>query len=242
MADNWSCYWIKECVRYTSDELRTLNVSSWYVPDGWGMVKPCKSCRRRRGGSHRKCQGWRLSIWGKDAIVFNPVDIKGSSVKVRLEGNFSTVRSPACRDDWSLTPMKECTVVIKLYDPTTDNLLCRQHLDLANPDQPGSVWHLQLGGINGDKQDIRVVAALRWPTIPMDFMLAVELCTYLFHFEAWNDVRKRSPWKDFVKASERLVIPHYIGLLNDYFNRNSRFTSWLAAQCNQQGELNPRPR
>ena len=245
MTDKWNCHWIRECVKHTSSELRELGVlQSWYIPEAQGVIKACQPCRKNNGKvSNRKCRGWCLKIWDKTAIVFSPVEIKGSPIRVTLEGTFSTVRPSNWKGDWKCSPMAECTVAIKIYNSESDQLLCRQHLDMANPDQPGPMWHLQLGGIGSSnrRDELRSVATLRWPTIPMDFMLAVELCLYLFHFKAWDKVKKSSPWRGFIKDTEELVISHYADLLTKYRNQCGLESSWLAAQCNQQGLLNPRP-
>ena len=246
MTDKWTCHWIRDCVQFISKELQTLDtkaIESWYIPDNWGVVQACKFCRKGDNSSHRRCRGWCLKIWGKNAIVFSPVEVKGSPIRVTLEGTFNTRRQQDWRGDWRPSPISECTVVIKLDNPTTGKLLCRQHLDMANPGQPGPVWHLQLGGIGGgaERDELRSVAMLRWPTIPMDFMLAVELCLYLFHFKVWDDVRRISSWRKFIKDTEELVISHYADLLTKYRDQCGLESSWLAAQCNQQGLLNPRP-
>lgn len=249
MADTWTCDWMRQCIEYSAAELRDLGVIQfWDASAAWGnALKPCQACRSSGAStSHRQCRGWKYGVRGRDRIVFSPSTVNGSSsIRVTLEGVFSTQRPPAWTGDWRSAPMAECTAAVTLHDATTEQLLCRQHLDLANsgPPQPGPVWHLQLGGIGGgdDRAALRSVAQLRWPSVPIDFILVIEMCLFLFHSDVWNEVKERGPWRSFVKCSEDLILSHYAALLTQYRNQDGLAHSWLSAQCNRTGLLNPRP-
>ena len=245
---DWGCEWISECLDYVSNELwargllRSWDVNVLRARD----LRLCSSCRSRKRKSPRKCRGWSFSFRGRNALTFRSLCIgQGPEVLVALEGKFSTERGSEIQSEWSGAPMSKCNVFLLIYDSVakSGDPISRQHLDLANLGQPGPVWHLQLGGVGwgSDKEKRAAVQALRWPTLPMDFMLSVELCLYLFFFEEWNALRYRSTWIRYVKESERLILSQYASLLNSYLGQPSRASSWLAAQCNRTGILDPRP-
>lgn len=247
MTEPWTCEWMRGCIEYSASELRQLGViQSWDASAVWETaLTPCRSCRsRQRSSTHRACRGWHFSAWGRHGVVFSPTPSdQGPSIRATLEGTFSTVRPESWSGDWRSSPSAECTAAVTLHDALTDRFLCRQHLDLANPKQPGSVWHLQLGGVHGggDKEALRSIAMLRWPTSPIDFLLALEMCLFLFHGEAWEDIRRRDPWRSNVKSSEDLVLSHYADALRQYRSQDGFAHSWLSAQCNRSGSLSPRP-
>lgn len=240
---------MRDLVQYTASELRDLDViQSWDPPLDWSdALRPCKPCRNQKsGGVHRKCLGWYFDASERRSVVFVPSSVNGGNeTRVTLAGFFSTQRTKASSSSWRRSPVASCSIAVEMTAADSDELLCRQHLDLGNIDplQPGPVWHLQLGGVGGgeDKQQLRSIAQLRWPSLPIDFMLALELCLYSFHRDAWDDVRSRNPWRKYIKESEGLVLSHYVEKLSGYRNQSGQHDSWLAAQCNQVGILNPRP-
>jgi hypothetical protein len=163
---------------------------------------------------------------------------------VRLECDLDFTSKVAAKErDWTAAPFCACTVAVELYEPGTDNLLVRQHLDLANPGQPGTVWHLQLGGkpAHGDKPDTMWLKVPRWPIMPTDFILIVEFVLFSFFPDVWRGVAASSPWRDHVKVAEQLVLTHYRNRLNKYFDVSTTASSWLAAQENAPDIWNPRP-
>lgn len=236
-------------MEYASNELRRLDVVDWWGGSNiWQvMLKPCSSCSSSPSKvDNRGCRGWDLDFRGESALDFVPVEIdKARVIRVSLEGRYSTKRDSSSGASWMSKPYAANTTVVRIYDVLADELLCRQHLDLANanPKQKGGTWHLQLGGVGGDadKSKLRMIAGLRWPCVPTDFLLSVELCLYLFFHDVWDELRQRDPWRSFVKKSERLALSHYHDVLERYRNQGSLASSWLHAQCNTAGMLDPRP-
>jgi hypothetical protein len=245
MVDNWTCRWMSECVAYVISELRRRSlIQSWIeASEIWqGVLAPCKSCASGKS-NNKKCRGWRLAFRDHQALVLVPAVIKKRSLQVAIEGQFDVQRGVGPPPFWSRNPMRECNGVLQVTDPLRSELLTRQHLDLANAGQPGTVWHLQLGGVGGgeDKEVLRAISALRWPAAPTDFVLLVELALFLFHWNDWSELRDRLPWRDFVQGAENLVLQHYRDALDSYWDQRGRFPSWLAMQCNLTGEIDPRP-
>jgi hypothetical protein len=187
-------------VQYVEAELRRIGaLERWVSSDViWeGILSPCQSCRARASSSSRRCTGWRLEFSGARALWLAPTSTHGKTIRVSLEGVFDLQRSRPGRGAWQTSPMRECTAAITLWHAEEDAVLTRQHVDLANAGQPGTVWHVQLGGVpsTADRAWVREVSPARWPAWPMDFMLFVELAVYLFHWAKWNELRKQMPWR-----------------------------------------------
>ncbi len=145
---------------------------------------------------------------------------------------------------WQRAPVADATFPIELRKIANDELCARHHLDLANLDQPGPVWHLQLGGLAAGVQrhkELEWLDVPRWPALPMDMILVLELAIYNFRNSDWLELRKTNPWRDIVKRSEQLMHRRYLERLKEYWDRQEAGDSWLAYQCNQTSDWNLRP-
>jgi hypothetical protein len=241
-----SCLSAEAVVAFVAEELvRRGVITSWIASDTVErVVTRCGSCRGSKPHAS-KCTGWRIRFGRPTTTLrFQPVNIEGHDVEVRLECDFNfSSKYPGKKRVWSAAPMCACTVAIELYEPGTDNLLTRQHLDLANLGQAGPVWHLQLGGkpAEGSKPGTLWLKVPRWPVAPTDFILIVELVLFSFFPTVWRGVVPSSPWRDYIKTAEQLVLTHYRDRLATYFDVSSTAASWLAAQENDVAVWNPRP-
>ncbi len=207
-------------------------------------LRQCQPCRGKRPNP-RKCRGWRGSFRGNRAVVI-PFTIGKNDVVATVGGEFSFERRTASKklSDWQSAPAAHATFWIEIKKAVSDELCARHHIDLANPSQLGPVWHLQLGGLASGEQRHRELEWLdipRWPTPPMDMVLVLELAIYNFRNEHWRNLRTSNPWRDIVKRSERLMHRHYLDLFNRYRNQQEAGDSWLAFQCNQTSNWDPRP-
>ncbi len=234
-----------DCISFVHDELRRRGlIASWTAPEAvWRTVLvPCKSCSGSVPTSHKKCRGWRLAFRDHQALVLAPATINKRETQLVIEAQFDAQRPDGPWEKWPLNPIRGCNATFILRDPLANTVLTRQHLDLANAGQDGTTWHVQLGGVgsDADKAWLKAVAALRWPSSPTDFILLIELALYLFHFSVWKDLQASAPWCKFIADSEDLVLPHYFEALNGYWNQRSSAPSWLAAQCNKTGSIDPR--
>ncbi len=203
----------------------------------------CKSCLKKPNS--RKCLGWSGKFRGAAEIEI-PATVKKNKVVARISGAFSFKRrtAPKKLDGWQPAPATEATFAIEVRKVIGNELYARHHIDLANPNQPGPVWHLQLGGLTADEHRSKVHEWLdvpRWPILPMDMVLVLELAIYNFRNEEWSELRGRNPWRHIVKRSERLMHSHYRERLTKYFNQQEAGDSWLAFQCNRARDWNPRP-
>lgn len=196
----------------------------------------CLSCRKSR----RKCLGWDLSLKDDTAIEFRDFEIRRRRVFARLEGVFSTVRSRPSRrlDDWNSQPCGASSCAIVVLELANGGVIARHHHDLANQGQHGPVWHLQMGGGSTSNHQFDIP---RWPAVPMDPVLVIELAVYSFFRETWESLRSSNPWRHIIRRSEGLLLPHYYTRLREYCDGSPDAHSWLEYQCNVTGSWDPRP-
>jgi hypothetical protein len=238
---------MEACIQCVIDELGARDLLQHWIGNSeiWqGILIPCQPCRATaKQIPHKKCQGWQLGFRDHQALLLAPSLIRQRSLQVSVSGVFDFRRPSGAHTPWSRAPTQAVTAALELRDPSEDTLLARQHIDLANDQQPGTVWHLQLGGVGGaeDKALLRSVSSIRWPSSPMDFILIVELALYLFHNSEWSALRRTSPWRGFVQDSEMLVLSHYFDAFRSYESQRHSRDSWLAEQCNRSGNVNPKP-
>ena len=237
----WTCRDSLECVGFVGTELarRHLVVSWAGAENPESVVRICKSCSR--SDSPKKCKGWVVGFTGSRAVVLSPLKVNGRQVQLRVEG-FLDFRHTSSASAVDRLPCGMCTASMAVSDAFTGHVLARQHLDLANQGQVGSLWHLQAGGIYADEYEnpLEWLDVPRWPATPTDFILLIELALYNFHWDTWNELRNTNPWQLWVKRSEAVVLSHYVEHLAEYQSRPSAHDSWLAAQCNLTSGWNPR--
>ncbi len=207
-------------------------------------IVSCQPCRKGTATS-RKCLGWRGNFNANTAVVI-PFVIDRNELVATVTGEFSFEQriAPKRMAGWQFAPTAKATYAIELRKVIGDDLCARHHIDLANPDQDGSVWHLQVGGLAaGDQRhrELRWLKVPRWPALPMDMVLVLELAIYNFRNEQWLELRKTNPWRDIVKRSEKIMHTHYFERFKEYYSRQEAGDSWLAFQCNRTSGWSPRP-
>ena len=184
------------------------------------LVEICDECERELGARH--CHGWRISIGPDQALVFAPTKYKNRIVRPLLHAVCDFRRSTSgTRDDWEGAPLAESTVVVLLFEGVELDVPSeRHHLDLANVDQPGPVWHLQLGGNPSgyNKFETSWLGPPRWALPPADLVLVAEallLNLYEDAFERLNRDRRlgqacavhRGPRDHSLAAADELPLP-----------------------------------
>ena len=208
-----------------------------------GSLTWCQPCRGKRPNS-RKCQGWRGTFHETTAVEI-PFTISRNEIVARISGHFSFERRtpPKRLAGWQSAPASSASFAIELRRVANNDLCARHHIDLANPSQAGPTWHVQLGGLaTGERRhkELEWLDVPRWPALPMDMVLVLELAIYNFCHERWKELRATNPWRDIVKRSEELMHSHYLERLSKYRNQKEAGHSWLAYQCNQTSDW-PRP-
>jgi hypothetical protein len=237
----WSCKWASDHISFVRSELGRLRLLRyWGVPDGGGpCLNRCVGCRN----NHNYCKGWRFSFSGPNAMRFTPTRLRrGTTVNVVFEGDFNFQREavPTRPEDWTSKPARSMTTAIVL-ETEAGQPITRQHLDLANPGQPGPLWHLQLGGVPMKGTALTGIDVPRWPGWPVDFLLMVELVLFNFFPAQWVEAQRSPAWKAALQQSEKLVLSHYIARYQHYRRAEPSHPSWLGAQCGVTSGWNPRP-
>src|SRR5208283_1328892 len=149
----------------------------------------------------QKNQGkWRRSarIWGYQIFAERPLQFAGAQVKKhQIEVDLH------CKFAWSSDPVRgplEQLLVLRVWSPDTRlrfreewdaqaireavekrgrRVLARYHFDLANPEQPGPRYHLQIGGVAN------------------------------FFAAEYRSIRKDPEWKRLILDMQRLVLSEY---------------------------------
>lgn len=243
MTWHWSCLAAAECAVFVNETLRSQGlVDAWIYPESAGRVLTrCEPCNSRHPNP-RRCLGWALNLREKP-LEFLPRKLGDLTVQVVCSGFFDFRRLRAARDtQMEAAPFRECSASVTIQSLTSADL-SRTHLDLANREQYGPVWHLQLGGGRGTlaRPYEKEVEALRWPAAPMDFLLFVEVVLFNFYWSSWRELSDTAVWQEWIRRSEDLSLTHYWDHSASYRDRRSSYPSWLAAQCNRTSAWDPRP-
>jgi hypothetical protein len=208
-------------------------------------VQRCAPCCKDRG--IKKCTGWQTVV-KRGVLSFRPYIVEGHDpVRIDLSGDISFRRAkPEKSHKWQDHPICNSTMTVEIVSTSNNQLLERHHHDLANPNQSGPVWHFQYGGNPADDLESLPTSWLsppRWPELPLDLALLADTITYNFFFEEWRKLNANGAWVNLMLETEQLVMSHFAEYLHTYFNspRAGRDQTWLAAQDNIIGGLNPRP-
>lgn len=206
-------------------------------------VRRCTPCRRGKGP--RRCCGWQTVV-ERGLLALGPVSYGGRpALRLDVSADCSYQRSqPARAEEWRKRPVGRSTVVVEIFEIESDELLERHHVDLANPRQLGTVWHLQYGGNpSGAVEDLPTswLKEPRWPIGPIDVTLLLELLTYNFFPAQWDELNGEGEWLRLIWTAEDLLVSHYAHHIKAHFERAAdlRQGTWLAEQDNAR--FSPRP-
>lgn len=234
-----TCQQMTDCLTFVGRRFRNERIAEYWAGENAvdsGVLTACAPCRATTSTVRpKKCQGWSLNFYGENALRLMPVDVEGRPVSAQLEGHLRVGELSGVQRAVDLG-----SFAISVQHSTDGHLITRQHCDRANPGQPGSIWHIQLGGLPSERSarpQWEWLDVPRWPALPVDFMLAVEMLVYNFRWAFWDDLRHDAAWQTWVKESEDLVLSPYVKQLNDYYSTRGSNTSWLAVQCNELASL-----
>lgn len=218
------------------DLLQEVGVLQSYVHFAWltAMVSECQACSKQ---VTRSCQGWRVMVDPAQPIQFSTAEYRGHSVRVDLSVESSFERAKAGREEeWEAAPVAASTVALTLFVDGADDPAERHHLDFAETDQPGPLWHLQAGGNPPGyaKFETTWLKIPRWPIPPADLVLACEVVLMNFFENDWNELRENGLWTNLVQRSEDLLLTGYQRHLSTYLalgKAGQRNGTWLDMQC-----------
>lgn len=193
-----------------------------------GIVNRCGSCRR--GKNSRACSGWSISLRRGSEISFE-APVGNRRVIVLVEGSQVWDFSKAI-PGFPAIPV-EGSYSVSILDENS-SLITRQHSDVANFAQAGSVGHLQLGGLPsmGSRPDYEWLDVPRWPMMPVDLVLLVELLIYSFFPLYWLQNSETVAWRRAVQGSETQMYSPWRARMELYWNQRESRDSWLKEQCN----------
>ncbi len=238
-----TCVSARGSVLALSDLLRRHELASWRMASDTidDCFSPCKQCSGKKGKSWKKCTGWKFDFRDRYALNFTQAEVHGRFYNVSITARHDCSRKQG--ESWENYPMAACNPAVEVWD-MNDELVTRQHVDLADPGQPGPVWHLQLGGLPSKRQtkpEYEHLDVPRWPCIPLDFVMVTEIVLQSFFPKQWRDLSELPEWLDLVAKSERHMLKSYVDWLLRYWDQQSSRNTWLREQCNQTGSWNPRP-
>ena len=90
--------------------------------------------------------------------------------------------------------------------------MLRVHFDLANPKQPGSEYHVQVGGKSLQEELHWFPKSLAVPRLlhmPVDLMLASELVAATFYQSDFRDIRREGSWTGSIRVSQQHLLKEY---------------------------------
>ena len=220
------------------DLLQAAGVLQSVVYRAWldAMVSECQACAKQARSS---CRGWQVTVEPGQPLQFSAAEYRGHSVRVDVSVKTSFQRANAGRDDvWEAAPVAASTVALSVFVDNVDRPAERHHLDLAEVDQPGPLWHLQTGGNppGYDKFESTWLKIPRWPIPPADLVLACEVVLMNFFENEWKQLRENGQWTNIVQRSEDLLLRGYQRHLSTYLGRGAagqRYGTWLDMQSEQ---------
>ncbi len=154
---------------------------------------------------------WSYSLNGAKQIEFQP-----SSEESKFEVIPRLSIEICVNEKNRVTPFNVLTMTLELVD-IQKKPISRWHIDKANSGQAGPIFHLQGGGHwrGNTNREIEVPTKLpRWPSPPLDLVLAVEMVIANFFPGIWKEsFRGKQSWVELIKESQKLCFLPYFEIL-----------------------------
>lgn len=195
--------------------------------------------QRRTDLSDKSVNDWGYSIL-EPALRFKVVTYKGYKLRPDLicnfrwqkEGALPTLRQELVLRVWSadedLMYREEYDsdmigeLVTAQYNPLKERVMLRCHFDLANPNQDGPLYHLQIGGNPRAEEHCWYPKEFDLPRLihhPLDTVLLCQLVIANFFPEDYQEIRRDINWRWAVKTVERYLLSEYyaqcLAVIND---------------------------
>jgi len=134
-------------------------------------------------------------------------------------------------------PLKTLNLTLEIINRSNGHLIHRSHIDLASHNeegkyQDGPIFHFQLGGKIGAKEnepDIFKLRRPRWLHPPMDLILMTEMLIANFYPEQWNKLKKQVNWIALVADSQMLCYKPFFNIANNNIAKASLLNSFWAS-------------
>ncbi len=132
----------------------------------------------------KRSKEWAYSFGNRQNIEFTPTQEDAKVVCIpRLTADIVVSNAS------EVSPFRRLTLTIEIVD-IRKNPITRWHIDQANEDQNGPLFHLQGGGhwAGSSKRDDELpIKSPRWAHPPLDIVLAVEMVIANFYPIKWVD-------------------------------------------------------
>ena len=183
----------------------------------------------RQGRRERRPHPWGFKIDPDSPLKFRDAEVGGLKLRVELSSRAYWDGDPAEQPVelnvllriWCLDPHIyfrkhwDSPHLSKCIDPAFGRVMLRVHFDLANKEQPGPKYHVQVGGNSRPEELHWFPEALAVPRLlhtPFDLLLACELVAATFHPSQFEDISREPSWIGSIRVSQQ-------HLLKDYFAR-----------------------
>ena len=193
------------------------------------VLEEAKSALRQSKRAYDQGQRryWGFNIVPPDPLVFRETETQRIKVRTDLSIFMYWDSEPApapvelgvvirvwSRDKRvSFRPNWDAKCIEDLIDPDKGRVILRFHFDLANPNQQGPRYHLQIGG-NARDDEVhwfpKVLSVPRLLHMPVDLTLASELVASTFYPHEYKRIRREPQWRSSRHISQ-------IHLLHGYF-------------------------
>ena len=153
-----------------------------------------------------------LRCYWNDDPAESPVEL---NVAMRV---WSLDESVYFRTEWDAEGLKE-----KL-EPGGERVMLRLHFDLANRNQPGPRYHLQVGGVQHAREYHWFPENLSVPRMlhfPVDLILATELIAATFYPREYRRIRRENLWVNSRRVSQEHLLTNHLNQALGAIDRGS---------------------
>lgn len=181
---------------------------------------------RRQRRPERPVRPWGFEIHPRNPLRFKETEVDQLRFRVDLFLSAYWIEEPAeCPADlrvvvrvWSLDPhiyfreQWDAARMANVAGSDTGRVMLRVHFELANPQQAGPRYHLQIGG-NAHVDELHwfpeAISVPRILHMPLDLMLASELIAATFYPDEYKDIRREPAWKGSLTVSQQHLLRRY---------------------------------
>jgi hypothetical protein len=194
--------------------------------------------QRRKDLSDKPVNDWGYSIL-EPPLRFKIVTYKGYKLRPDIICNFRWQKEGALpttqelvlrvwsadeelmyREEYDSEMIGE--LVTAQYNPLKERVMLRCHFDLANPNQDGPLYHLQIGGNPRAEEYCSYPKEFDLPRLihhPLDTVLLCQLVVANFFPADYQEIRRDINWRWAVKTVERYLLSEYyaqcLAVIND---------------------------
>lgn len=164
----------------------------------------------------RQSLSWDVSISRERPIEFTPFEYRdGNTYHVEV----STERIAVDQSQEHCPPFEALDLAMVLLNRAGE-IVHRWHIDRANGDQAGPMFHLQYGGHDRDQRQADIpIREPRWNHPPIELGLMCELVAANFYTERWfTTLREDRSWCSAIQICQKVSYTAYVSHLSSCLN------------------------